>query len=354
VPEAIYVQNDLDPQLFGFRINEADGSLTPISGSPFPIPMNTRRLTATIDGKFVLAARFGGVPPEPVGLYAIPVGADGSLPRVPDTPSLPGVISSASVAPNLLYAVEAPAEITQHGFNAASGSFSPPANATPCMPHVFEFQCGWLSGPSPDGNTLWLRGTQCDSIQCSDSLTAVPVENGEVAFPPVDDFAIAGLFTEPVVLNSGIISVAFDGFDSNSVVTSYSPDGKLVSRCGGVDSPGCAEAWSVASDPNRKFLLIGTFDGKLSSVRLTATSFDPKQVKVSLVTNVRPDNMVVNSTGEFLYIVDNLSNSLTGYRIGTDGSLTAIAGAKVDIAGANAASSGRIDRAAVIVTLPTN
>jgi hypothetical protein len=353
VSEVLYVQNDLDPQLFGFRINESDGSLTPVSGSPFAIPVNIRRLGATADGRFVLAARFEGFPGDPIGTYAVPIHPDGSLSPSSALPGLSGVVSTLSVASNLIFSEEAPGDITQRTLDPATGSFSAPTNVTPCFPSVAEFQCGWLSGPSPDGDMLWLRGTNCDPTECSDSLTAVPLQDGNVAFPAVNRFAFAGSFSEPVVLNSGVVSVAFDGFDSNSVVSLYSPVGQLVSSCGMADSPGCTQGWSVASDPRRKFLFIGTLDGKLSTVPLTGAAFSANQVRVWLATAVRPDNMVVNSTGKFLYILDNLSNTVTGYSIGVDGSLAVIPAARFDVSGPNAASGGRVDRAAIIVKLPT-
>ncbi len=348
VPEVLYVQNDLDPQLFAFRVNETDGSLTPISGSPFPIPTNIGRLTATIDGKFLLAARFGEIAPEPVGLYAIRVQPDGSLPTVPDEPSLPGVLSTVSVQPGVIYAVEAPGQITERLFDPETGSFSDPVNETPCLPHIAQFECdGWMSEASPDGNSFWLNGTTCDRDGCTATLTAVPLRNGTVAFPATDRAAFSGQFSEPVVLNSGVISVA-----SNAVVGLYSADGQLVSSCDEMQSPACAQAWSVASDPQRKFLFIGTRDGKLSSVPLSAEGFSPQDLKV-VNAGVRPDNIVVNSTGNFLYVLDHLSNSVTGYSIAEDGSLSPVAGARFDVSGPNAGSSGFFGPEAVIVKVPT-
>jgi len=347
--DVLYIQNDLDPQIFAFDINPADGSLTPVAGSPFTVPTNVRRVFGA--EKYLLAARFGGFPGEPVGLYEIPIQIDGSLITSQETLSLPNVISVAFGEGNFIYTLEGAPRITQRTFDVPTGTFSQPFSATSCMPHVSSNACDEVLGASPDKQTLWLGGNTCTPSQCTAMLTAVPLEQGMVAFPATTRSAFAGSFTDPVLLNNGIVSVAFDGFDSNSSVTFWSTDGQLLQSCGATDSTGCAQAWSVASDPQRRFLFIGTLDGKLSSAPLTAFGFSPQNVRTSVVSGLRPDKMVVNSSGEFLYVQDSLSNSVTGFRIGPDGSLSAIPGS-FNVSGPGAASTGRMGTAVIVSLLP--
>jgi hypothetical protein len=343
--EVIYAQNDLDPQIFAFHIDPQQGSLTPVSGSPFPVPVNVRRITASADGKLLLATRTNGVPPEPDGLYAFPIRADGALDTSQQLPTVAGLfVTAEEFQPNMFYMLgDPPDSISVQQYNPAQATFSSPLSSTSCA--SLAAGCVEIMGRSPDGKTLWTKTTTCPDgpfFSCTNAFPSFSVDAGGALVPHLGPSPASESVFDPVIFNSGVVFVAFHDLAGDPTVEAWSKDGKQLQVCAAADSAGCTHPWNVAADPQQRFLFVGTSDGLLATFPIThGPGFLPLQAPAPLATGLRPDEMIVNASGKFLYVLDSLSNTLSGFSIDqSTGALTPIPSATVNVAGPNAASNG--------------
>jgi len=324
--EILFAHPGSEMKVSGFRIDPGDGTLTQVPGSPYLVPNPTSiflHLRATPDGHTLLVGGQGS-------FFAYPINSNGGLGAMVSAPGvhMAGAIEVMPGPRNLIYTANAyPGDVTTSVLDPQASSISPPIAHLTCADSTI-LPCMELVGESPDGTTLWARGILTLSSGSIAELYPIAVDSlGRLTLP--EGNVPSGLVgASPVFWNGG---VAFIDPGSTMQVNAtrmafWNQDGEFLQLCTGEDAPACAQAVTLALDPALRFLFIGTQDNRIWSFPFDPASGISRKLGISFDLGFRkPSGMIVNSTGKFLYVLDNFQNTITGYRINrANGSLTPI------------------------------
>ena len=268
--EYLFIGNAGPTSIAAFKINSVDGSLSSVSGSPFPAVDLPTSLAATPDGKFLFAGSDGST--TPLSSYSVDP-QQGTI----------NFVSSAAVG--------------ERGFHL-------PLAVDPHSPNVFVV---WQSfGPS------FLLGTTYDPV--SGLLPGNYYGGGSggnaVVVDPLDRFVFtAG--SVPFLSGQFVISRPFDSVSFTFLVSQQS-------------QPADSTPFALAVDPSGRFLYVANHGLNV----ISAYSIDPVSGALSTVPNSpfftgqNSQCVVTDSTGQFLYVSTD-PHDIWSYAINqTNGSLT--------------------------------
>jgi lactonase family protein with 7-bladed beta-propeller len=275
VKDFLYAANAGSNTVSAFSINPATGVLTAISGSPFAtggvgdgVGIS---LTATPDDKFLIAANGTSMT---VTVFSI--AANGSLSPVPGSPFASGAAGSL-----------AGAKVTSDGkFLAVT---SAPGNIA-----MFSISAAGALAPIP-GFPLADAGSAGMDCNCASTLLFVALNGTAAARVDVFDIGFSGDLLR-------IAGSPFSGPGSNSNVAVLSPDDSTL---------------FVSNQGNST---VTTF-AVVGNGSLTTVPGSPFPAPGALT----PSGMATNRTGTFLYSAD-INNVISGFSIAANGALTSVPG----------------------------
>jgi 6-phosphogluconolactonase (cycloisomerase 2 family) len=296
----VYVSNGFpgtgSENISALHIN-SDGSLTPVSGSPFPAGGTvTEGLAMTPDAQHLYVAEFGTN-----NVAGFNIGSDGGLSAAPNSPYGP--------APTALGVIPDPngdhVFVWNHN-NDTIGTWTVSSDGS----------LNQISGspvPIPGG----LHNPFAGSVAPDGRNVFVPNENSN---------PIAGVSTDMVT--------AYDTGSNGSL-------GAHQNIASGNPSAGGSNPFGSGITPNGEFFYTsnpedgpnGTLDGYSVSNGgfLTELAGFPK----SVAPGNHPLNIAISPDGEHLYVATRISSSVNAYDIGSDGSLTSIPGSPFATDGTN-------------------
>jgi 6-phosphogluconolactonase (cycloisomerase 2 family) len=277
----VYVNDNTAPEntIAGFN-RHADGSLTPISGSPFPAGGvgtgagigSQGALQESADGRYLLAVDAGSNQ-----ISVLRVRPDGSLKSVEGSPVFSGGVEPASIAVHgsLVYVANSGKGGTNYtGFRLNGG--------------------GRLRAIEESTVTLPEGSTPGDVLFNSTGTTLVGVR---VATSLIDSFAVARNGRLSAAAGSPFTAQGAGPFGSEFRPTN--PAQLFVSNAHGGENAGTVSAFSVAGDAT------------LTSIG--ASPFPDNQTA--------PCWVEISRDGEYLFTVNTASDSVSSYAITTGGSL---------------------------------
>jgi 6-phosphogluconolactonase len=338
----VYVDNNsaIHNSVAGFD-RHANGSLTPISGSPFPTggagtgsPIGSAgAIQFSADGRYVLA-----VDPASNDISVLRVKADGSL-RLVGTESSHGTTPvSLTVHGFLVYVANAGAGGSNYtGFWFFDGNLFPIWGSTVALPDSASPGQILFSG---DGRTL--IGTRVgpsagpsfiDSFRVGFFGQLIPAPDSPIPAQRIGPFGSAFRPTNPRQL---FVSNAHDGAGLGSVsVYHVAHDASLTAIDGSPFADNQTAPCWVAITPNGKYLFaINTASSTISRYRIArggsltllgSTPFnDP--------TGLRPFDAQVDPSGHYLYVVDAGAVAVSAFAI-SGGALTELGSSPFAIPG---------------------
>ena len=330
----VYTNNDRVPNSISAFSAAADGSLTPVAGSPFATGGNgagggafsSNRITTAIVRNFLYAGNSGS---DSVSAFSIdPV--TGVLTSVPGSPFATGGIAGG-VGMSLTTTPDEKFLIVANGSSMTLSVFSVAANGTLTAVAGSPFASGATGSlnsakVTSDGKFLALTSSpgSIAMFNISTAGTLTPVAGSPTADPGASgvDFNCAGtqLF---VALNGGTNS-RVDVFD-------VSPTGALSRIAGSpFNGPGMNSNVAVLSPDNSK-LFVSAQDSNSITVFNVATGG-----ALSVVTGspfavpgaTTPAGLATNQTGTLLYTAAS-NNVINGFSIGPTGALTSVPGSPI-------------------------
>lgn len=324
----------------GFAIQPADGSLIPLSGSPFALPVNLSSLIANPAAPFILASDAD----DSSRIWALHVNTQGSL-QIGSAPALQSVAPfeppnklAFSSSGKIVYLSNylGPMVVSAHSFDETSGSIATrPTSQTgfpaPCNDPSLCSQDLSILGDStaPDAQYLWVQYTSCGFHQdCNNSLEPIPVSTDGATLAPNPAGATnsegssvsgASMFSGGVVLVQQITCCLFTQLESYIF-----NGGKLASAigCSGLNRAGdptaCATAWSVIIHPNQKLVIIGTTDNRLLTAARDSAGNLSMPVDTGITLAMQPDKLLFDQSGQHVYVL-GAQNLIYGFSVDANG-----------------------------------
>ena len=284
---AYLATNDGHIQRFSFDLN---GSLIPVSGNPVPTGINPVAMAMDSGGKFLFVANQGS---SSISVFSVGSGA-----------SLTEVGGSPFAVTNLLSPSSATSPVSLAIRPSTNFLYIVDQNNNLVLTYQFDPSTGFVSNPNPNLMAPVLVGTSPSSVAIN----------------------LAGTFM--FVANSGSNNVS--GFKICSGVNSPQPgcpaDGSLVPMD---KSPFAAELGpsSVAVDPSGQFLYV-TDQGsnQISGYRVTAGTGDlTPTVGSPYNTGAGPIFVAISPINKYLYVSNNSAATISGFLIDpTGGNLSSV------------------------------
>jgi 6-phosphogluconolactonase (cycloisomerase 2 family) len=318
-PRSGFVYVASSPGVSGYAVDAALGFLTPVVGSPFLSLGEPDGLAATPAGQFLYVASRDA---NSVLAYAID-GAGGLTP-VPGSPfPIPGGISPRSVAVDptghFAYVTNGNSNnISAFTIDAGTGALTPVSGSPfPSAPHPAAIAV------TPDGRFAYVAtldpGNSVISGYTIDSSTGALTPLAGSPFP-TGGFSIA---VDP----TGRFAYVADGAN----VLAYTINGTTGALTPAPGSPYPQQAISVAVDPKGQFVYVT--DEELSNTVVVGYTIDATTGALtqlagpSFPTATGPLSITVDLTGKFVYVVNTGINSVSAYAINrSSGVLTPVAG----------------------------
>lgn len=333
----VYVNdNTAGTNTVGAFDQHADGSLTPMAGSPFSaggagtgtIVGSQGSIQATADGDWVLAVDAGS---NQISVLA--VHSDGSLTLAPGSPVSSGGIEPVSIAVHgeLVYVANEGNGTTGSNYTgftlADDGRLTPLANSTvPLPPTALP---GDILFNGTGKNLIGVEvGTTDPSTFRIDSFIVgadgrlTPAKGSPFAAEAAGPFGSAFSPTDPRHL---YVSNAHGGTDNGSVSAfSVTPNAKVRSITGSPFANGeTAPCWVEISHDGRYLFAVNTGSTTISRYRILAngTLSLIGSTPFSSGAGIRPFDARLDVAGDHLYVVDAAIASVSGFAV-SGGSLT--------------------------------
>jgi len=336
----VYVNdNTAGTNTIGGFDQHADGSLTPIAGSPFvaggagtgTVVGSQGSLQATADGRFILAADAGSSQ-----ISVLEVGADGTLSAAPGSPVSSGGIEPVSIAVHGGLVYVANEGNGTSGSNYTGFTLADDGRLTPLSDSTVPLSATALPGDvlfnGTGRNLIGVEvGTTDPSTFLIDSFAVGP--DGRLTAAAGSPFAAqaAGPFGSsfsPTAPHHLYVSNAHGGAGNGSVSAfQVTPNAKLSSIGASPYADGqTAPCWVEISHDGRYLWAVNTGSTTISSYRilangslryLTSTPFNSG-------TGIRPFDARLDVAGDHLYVVDAAIASVSGFSV-SGGSLTELA-----------------------------
>lgn len=331
----------------------ADGSLTALgtfatdqqgSGPPPELPVDPLEsqdaLILSADNEFLFVVNAGSN-----SITSFAVEEDGTLTRVATVPSGGVFPVSLGLRGDVLYVLNggrpgAPGNIT--GFRvAADGGMAPIAGSTqplsgvPTPDPLNGFVAPSVMAFSPNGRFLVVteKVTNLINVYVVDGAGVAGPPNTQPSAGPTPfgaEFDANGVL---IVSNANAPTPTTPVFDESSV-SSYTigADGTLTVVSAEARTEETAACWIQVTDDNRFVYTTNTLSDSITGFLLGAggvlTSLDPADGQTATLAPMAfPLDMAVAE--EFLYVLSAGVGEINGFRVGADGSLTAVPGATV-------------------------
>jgi 6-phosphogluconolactonase len=327
----VYVANGGGNNVSAYSIG-ANGSLTPVPGSPFAAELNPFSVAVDPTGKFAYVANLFS---NNVSAYSI--GANGALTPVPGSPFLAGSSGPFSVAVDptgkFAYVANSGGFVGGFPFNGNVSAYSIGANGAltpvPGSPFAAELKNPFSVAVDPTGKFAYVadmdgNNVSAYSIGANGALTPVPgspfaagIFPASVAVDPTGKFAY--------VANSGNFPF------SNGNVSAYSigANGALTPVPGSPFLAGI-EPFSVAVDPTGKFAYVANpFRNNVFAYSIGANGALTPVPGSPFLAGFMPVSVAVDPTGKFAYVANEFSDypgNVSAYSIGANGALTPVPG----------------------------
>jgi 6-phosphogluconolactonase (cycloisomerase 2 family) len=333
----VYVSNGFpagNQEVAALKINP-NGSLSPVTGSPFPSGGTvTEGLAMTPDAKHVYVATFGTN-----AVSGFNVTATGGLSVIPGSPFTTGYTTPLGVAPDPngdhLFAWDHGAAITVTTINA-DGSLTNISGSP--FPVPAGFQNPFAGSVAPDGNHLYVpnentnpAGGAPDMVSAYSVAANGAVTNIQNAVAGGPAAADGNPFGSGITPNGAFLYVSAPEDNAgvgNVYGYSVGPTGLLTAVPGSPFpvTPGGSHPLNIAVAPDGAHVYVATrqtsvvkaytinADGSLSAIGAFATGG----------TNGKA--LAFTPDGKRLYVSNNGSNNISGFDVAANGSLTLIAG----------------------------
>jgi 6-phosphogluconolactonase (cycloisomerase 2 family) len=333
----VYVNdNTIGTNTIGGFDQHADGSLTPLAGSPFSaggagtgVSIGSQgSLQATSDGKFLLAADAGS---NQVSVLA--VASDGSLSPAPGSPVTSGGIEPVSIAVHggLVYVANEGNGTSGSNYTgltlAADGRLTPLSNSTVALPPTALPGDVLFNGTGKNLIGIEVGTTDpstflTDSFQVGGDGRLTPAAGSPFAAEAAGPFGSAFSPSDPHHL---YVSNAHGGTNNGSVSAfSVNPNAKLKS----IDSSPFANAqtapcWVEISHDGRYLFAVNTGSTSISRYRILANGSLSLlgNTPISSALGVKAFDARLDVSGDDLYVVDSGIASVSGFSV-DGGSLT--------------------------------
>jgi 6-phosphogluconolactonase len=299
----------------------ADGTLTPISGSPFDVGgagtgqalASQGSLQLSADGRYLLAVDAGSNQ-----ISVLRIKPDGSLQITEDGPVSSNGVNPVSIAvhDDLVYVANAdPVSPNYTGFTLnAGGHLSAIPDSTVS-----------LSGGSQPGDVLFngdgtkLVGTRVAS-SLIDSFTVG--SDGLITAAPGSPFAGEGLGPfgsefSPTNAAQLFVSNAHNGTNNDTVSAfTVGPDGTL-SSIGGSPFPTfqTATCWVEITDDGQFLFAVNTADSSVSRYSIAADGTLTLLGSTTLTAGVAPEDARLSPDGSTLWVVDGGADAVSGFSV---------------------------------------
>jgi 6-phosphogluconolactonase len=347
-PGFLYVASSIGVSLTSgnisvFSIDPSTGSLTPVSGSPFPGGPQPTSVTVDPFGKFLYeASNIDNLVPAPViSAFTINL-STGALTSAPGSPFTAGTMPlslSVDSTGKFLYTADfggdnnnspSPDSISEFSIDATTGVLTPISQAA-CPNNSFGLAnavvtdpiAGFLFVLSPDTSIAFPAGTVCtlsiNSLGILQPVTGSPFSLGTAS--NTDPRALA---VDPL----GKFLYVGDNATSNLWAFSITPGGALDPVPGSPFSTGTFTSTSLAVDPLGRFLYVNNLDENISGFRINRST-GALSMLAGFPFNAQPAGttaLAMDPSGKFLYLISQAA-TVSAYAIDeTTGALTAVAG----------------------------
>ncbi len=333
----VYVNdNTAGTNTIGGFDQHADGTLTPLAGSPFSaggagtgtIVGSQGSLQATSDGRFVLAADAGS---NEISVLA--VASDGSLSPAPGSPVSSGGIEPVSIAVygGLVYVANEGDGTSGSNYTGLTltgdGRLTPLSDSTVGLPPTALPGDILFNGTGKNLIGIEVGTTdpstfRIDSFQVGSDGRLTPAAGSPY---PAEAAGPFGSEFSPIDPHHLYVSNAHGGAGNGSVSAfSVNPNAKLKSIGGSPFADGqTAPCWVEISHDGRYLFAVNTGSTSISSYQilpngslryLTTTPFNSG-------TGIRPFDARLDVSDQYLYVVDAAIASVTGFAV-SGGSLT--------------------------------
>lgn len=336
----VYVNdNTAGTNTIGAFDQHADGSLTPLAGSPFSaggvgtgtIVGSQGSIQATADGNWILAVDAGSNQ-----VSVLTVASDGTLTPAPGSPVSSGGIEPVSIAVHgdLVYVANEGDGTTGSNYTGFTlgddGRLTPLADSTvpltpTALPGDILFNTTGKNLVGIEVGTTDPSTFRIDSFLVGDDGRLTPAAGSPFPAEAAGPFGSEFSPTDPHHL---YVSNAHGGAGNGSVSAfSVNPNAKLKSITGSPFANGqTAPCWVEISHDGRYLFAVNTGSTTLSSYRILANGSLALlgTTPFSSGSGIRPFDARLDAGGDYLYVVDAAIASVSGFAV-TGGSLTELA-----------------------------
>jgi len=317
--EFIYTDNTADKTISGYSVG-ADGSLTPVPGSPFPGLSGTLALTIEPRGRFLYVL---GISASTLLGYRIE--SNGALTAIPGSPfaqsSSPQSIA-ADPTGKFLYIANLRDSVSAYQIDTNGALTSVPGS---------PFAAGYL----PTDVVVEPKGEYVYELNLGDSTVwGYHIESNGALVPTVDSPFGVGYPTYLSYLPDYIVPTFAKGelvyiMDFRLQVYSIQCRGALVQFPGLPLNVPVYQPSSLLIDPKGEFaFVIAQFANQLNPVLVTCRIGDQGDltpIPSTEIPGTQISALAIDSSGAFLFLI-NGGNGVTVYGVGDDGSLTPVKG----------------------------
>jgi 6-phosphogluconolactonase (cycloisomerase 2 family) len=314
----LYTNNYSEKQLAAFSIG-SDGLLTPLTGSPFPVPDYLDAMAIAPDGRFMVTAfDFDNL----IGTFSL--GADGT-PSLANPP-IPAAVNGApaitpdgrfAYAPNepnglLAYAIGAGGALTKIG-----DTFGAARTVHPAITPDGRF----LLAPDIAGGAIERLAIQADGSLMPLGSTPLGFKGAYVVrITPDGRFAVLLSLLESSSNDIRTFAIGADG--------SLTPTGFVVATTGGVTNP-------PVISPDGRFLYVPNGNAESITTYLIGVNGELSQIGQPTPTGLEQVwGLAMSVDGRFLYAEPQSGQRLQAFSVAANGALTAI-GAPAPTGGAS-------------------
>jgi 6-phosphogluconolactonase (cycloisomerase 2 family) len=320
VPKSVYVSNAISNNISGYSIARNSGSLTSITGSPFPTGPFPSAIASDAGGRFVFTGNDGDFT---VSSFTVDA-TDGTLTPAPGSPFPAGKQPTSIAGDNGAHFVY----VCNNLDNTISG-YS--VGASGALSLLAGFPISTAPSLDPLALTIDPRGAFLYVVDAqSNDVTAYQIDPGTGSLTKVGS-QTTGKFPDSVAVDpTGRYLFVSDSVSSNVYVYSIDGETGAITRKSGSPSSGLQNPYAVASDPSGKRVYVGNGNpSEIVGYSVNSKTGALRQLPSSPFTGVfTPFSLSFDLSGSFLYVANGSDGSVSGFSVDRlSGALTAVPGA---------------------------